>query len=93
MTKKCYGENRLAYVVSERNRESNGHIEIFVFHENESMRNTIKNASSDPIKLLERYNTYLESSIRAKYWLAQVMKDFWAHFENNLVDFTFVSFK
>jgi hypothetical protein len=93
MAEKCYGDIKLSYAVVTRNKSGGGHIEVFVFHENVAMREVLGNTSNNPQQLLERHNTYLQSSIRARYWLAKVMEDYWVHFEKNLVNFTFVTFK
>ena len=91
MAERCYGKNKLSYVVTARSR--GGRIEVFVFHENKSMRRVLRDNSRNIIKLLERYDAFLRSNISAQYWLAKVIEDYRSHFERELVDFTFVTFK
>lgn len=91
MTEKCYGGRRLAYAVTERDRSKRGRIQVFVFHENMAMRRDLEN--SDPSQLLKRYKALLRSSIVAQKWLAEVIRDYWSHFEKDLVDFEFIVFK
>ena len=91
MTEKCYGGRRLAYAVTERNRSGRGRVQVFVFHENKEVRRDL--ASSDPSQLLKRYESFSRSNTRAQKWLADVMRDYWSHFEKDLLDFEFVVFK
>jgi hypothetical protein len=91
MAEKSYGKNRISYVVTERKRRSNGRIEIFVFHENKDVRQNIRNSS--PRQLLRRYDALQRSPIVAQKWLAKVMEGYWSFFEQDLVDFTFITFK
>jgi len=91
MAERCYGENRLSYAVTVRS--GSGRIEVFVFHENKSMRETLRGNSNNTLKLLRRYDAFSRSNICAKYWLARVMEDYRSRFEKNLVDFTFVTFR
>jgi len=60
---------------------------------NRTFRETLGNHIGNPSWFLERYEAYLLSKIRAKRWLAHVMKNYWSEFEKNLVDFTFITFK
>lgn len=91
MTEKCYGGRRLAYAVTERRQGEQGRIRVFVFHENEGVRRDLGN--SNPSQLLKRYEAFLRSNIVAQKRLAEVMKDYWSHFERNLVDFEFIVFE
>jgi len=91
MAEKCYGGYRLSYVVTERNRSLNGRIKVFVFHENEQVRRDLINSS--PSQLLKRYGALKRSNITAYKWLARVMGNYWSCFEEDLVDFTFITFK
>jgi len=91
MTEKCYGGRRLAYAVTERDRSKRGCIQVFVFHQNKEVRRDLEN--SDPSQLLKRYEAFLRSNIVAQKWLAEVMRDYWSHFEKDLVDFEFIVFK
>jgi len=91
MAEKCYGRIRVAYVVTERKRRSNGRIEIFVFHEAKAVRRDLENKS--PSRLLRQYDAFKRSNITAQKWLARVMEDYRSWFEEDLVDFTFITFK
>lgn len=91
MKERCYVRKKLSYVVTARG--GSGRVEVFVFHESESMRRTLQGKKDNPGDLLKRYDAFLRSNIRAQYWLAKVMEDYWACFEKNLVDFTFITFK
>ena len=93
MAEKCYGDKTRSYVVTERKRHANGRIEVFVFHENETFQKILKNHADNPIWFLERYEAYLRSEIMAKRWLAHVMEDYETEFKENLVDFTFITFR
>ena len=91
MAEKCYGRKKLSYVVADRNRSGSRRIEVFVFHENESVRQDLGNSS--PSRLLKRCDALARSNISAQKWLAKVMMDYRPYFEKDLVDFTFITFK
>ena len=91
MAEKGYGGNRLSYVVTERKRRNNGRIEVFVFHENKTVRRELSNSS--PTQLLRRYDALRRSNIAARKWLAKVMDDYRSCFEKDLVDFAFITFR
>jgi hypothetical protein len=93
MREKCYGGNKISYVVTKRNVPEKRYIRVFVFHENESMSKTLKESKSRPSHLLKRYDAFQRSSIAAQKWLAKVMKDHWEFFESDDVNFRFVTFK
>lgn len=90
MTEKCYGGNKLSYVVTARS--GTGRIQLFVFNENKEMRRTLREKIDNPGDLLKRYEAFKRSNIVAQNWLAKVMEDHWTHFEKNIVDITFITF-
>jgi len=87
MIERCYGKDRISYVVVSRRSER---IDVFVFHENKDMRQLLGKVLYEPRRLLKRRDAFERSTIRAQNWLAQVMDDYRDYFEKNLVDFTFV---
>ena len=64
-----------------------------MFHENKAFRKILRKHSDDPNWFLERYPVYKNSSIKARSYLAEVMEHCQSHFKENLVDFTFITFK
>jgi hypothetical protein len=78
-----YSGNKTSYGVTQR---ENGRIEVRVYHDNASMRQVLRNATGNPRQLLQHYDAYVRSNIRAQNWLAQVMADYRSYFESNRVD-------
>ena len=84
----CYGGNKLAYAVTDRRLTVQGHILVFVFHNNNDVREALENRS--PSQLLRRRDAFTRSETSAENWLAQVMRDYESHFERDLLQFEFI---
>ena len=91
MAEKSYGKNKISYVVTKRDVQDKGQIQVFVFHDNENMRNVLK--ETIPHQLLKRYDAFQRSTIVAENWLAKVMNDYRKYFKTDRVDFIYISFE
>jgi hypothetical protein len=83
MTEKEYGDKKLLYKVAKR---QDGWIDLLVCHDNAEMRKKLKKHINNTSSLLQHYEAYLRSNIRAQYHLAIVMADYRSYFEKNLVE-------
>lgn len=88
MAEQCYGNIKISYVVTHRN--SKNRIQVFVFHDNETVRNTISKHIEDPTYFLDIYD--VDSDIMAEKWMARLVRDYRKNFELGLVDFTLIQF-
>ncbi len=82
MTEKIYGADKPSYGVTER---ADGWIELRGYHDNKEVRAKLRKHINHPSELLEHYAAYSGSSIGAKRWLAEVMRDYGSHFGENRV--------
>lgn len=83
MAERYYGGNKKSYGVTER---QDGWIELCIYHNNVGMHQYLQKHIKNPSSLLRHYDAYSRSNTRAQRWLAKVMADYRAHFEQNLVE-------
>lgn len=84
MQEKTYGEQKILFGVIEN---PGGLLEIRVYHDNQSERAKITQNQKDPAYFLKHYLQFSGTNPRARYWLAQVVKDFRRYFEASKVRF------
>ncbi len=86
MGKEDYGLKKVMFRVRAK---SDNRIRIQVCHGNSSERKVVQRHKADPRFFVEHHLTYSRSKIRAKFWMAQIVSDYRAHFVDNRVDFVF----
>jgi len=72
-TERVYGGIKASYEVIKR---EDGRIELRVLHSNRSTRSVLLDHSSNPSRLLRHYDTYARSTIKAQFYLSEVMTDY-----------------
>jgi len=80
-----FGGNKLMNLVRPVNRG----IQVQVGTDNTDMHRTLARYREEPSGLLRFLDTYTDSSIRAKFWLAQVMREYRNEFAADRVEFLF----
>lgn len=83
MAEKIYGGNKSSYGVAVR---ADGWIDLRVYHNNKQVRAKLHKHINRPSELLEHYGAYSGSSIRAKRWLAEVMRHYGPYFGEDRVE-------
>jgi hypothetical protein len=84
MGEKQYGVTKVLYSVLEK---PDGRIEVRVRHDNAYERRVVQAKRTNPRFFLDHLNTYKDSTIRARYWMAVVASEYRSHFATNRVDF------
>jgi hypothetical protein len=88
MGEKRYGKNKILYSLLEK---PDGRLEVLVRHDNIAECRVIQANRRNSRYFLEHFDTYKDSSIRAKYWMAMIVSEYRSHFAASRVDFVFPS--
>ncbi|MEK7214862.1 MAG: hypothetical protein AAB289_04640, partial [Chloroflexota bacterium] len=69
--------------------QPDGCLNVHVHHQNQQVREQLRWVGHNPSSLLAHEDAYSLSTIRAQYWLAQVMAHHRRYFGRNRVRFVF----